>query len=191
MAVFYRGAGLGTYWHGIDARITGFNPHFAGAGRTIVSLVNHIKNGTTTSPYVSLTRSYSVAWCYAIYCGHSVSSVANPAFVYEVEINDPPPAGLVVLDPVCEIAQSAPSPLSAVSYQHDGLPDFLIGVVDPRAMGHLLATPIKHPPPGGATARPANLSAELETLVRALRDAEILAVGTIPAACVTQKYPVA
>jgi hypothetical protein len=190
MAVFYRGAGVGTYWHGTDARLNGFTPHFAGAGRTIASLMNHIKNGTTTSPYVSLTRSYSVAWCYAMYSGYAVSTMANPAFVYEVEINDPLPAGLVVLDPVYEIASSVSSPLASVSYQHDGLPDFLIGVVDPTAMGHLLATPIKHPPPGGATNRAAKLTAELETLVRALRDAEILAVGTIPAACVTQKYPV-
>jgi hypothetical protein len=190
MAVFYRGAGVGTYWHGNDARISGFTPHFPGAGGSIVALMNHIKNGTTTSPYVSLTRSYGIAWSYAMYSGYAESTMANPAFVYEVEINDPPPAGLVVLDPVYEIALSFPSPLSTVSHQHDGLPDFLIGVVDPKARGDLLTTPIKNPPPEGATSRAANLTAQLETLVRALRDAEILAEGTIPAACVTQKYSV-
>lgn len=109
--------------------------------------MNHIKNGTTASPFVSLTRSYSVAWCYA-FSGHSVPTAATPAYVYEIEINDPPPVGLAVLDPLAEIAAAVPTPLSAASYQHDGLPSFLVGVLDPVAMNHHLTAPIKHPPPG-------------------------------------------
>lgn len=40
------------------------------------------------------------------------------------------------------------------------------------------------------TPRSPNLSLELETFVRALRDAEILAYGTIPAACVVNCFDV-
>lgn len=190
MATFYRGAGIGTYWHLNDARLTGFNAHFPGAHRTTASLMNHIKNGTTASPFISMTRSYSVAWSYALFSGHAVPTVAAPAYVYEIVINTPPPVGLTVLDPLGEIAGAVPPPLSAISYQHDGLPAFLMGVLDPVAMNHHLTAPIKQTPPGGAAPRAANLTAELETLVRTLRDAEILAVGTIPAGCVVNRYAV-
>jgi hypothetical protein len=181
---------VGTFWHLNDPRLSGFNAHIPGAHRTTASLMNHIKNGTTASPFISMTRSYSVAWSYALFSGHAVPTAAAPAYVYEIEINNPPPVGLAVLDPLSEIAAAIPSPLSGASYQHDGLPTFLMGVLDPAAMGHHLTAPIKHPPPGGATPRGANLTPELETLVRTLRDAEILAVGTIPAGCVVNRYSV-
>lgn len=190
MAIFYRGSGVGTYWHFNDARLIGFNAHFPGANRTTASLMNHIKNGTTASPFISMTRSYSVAWSYALFSGHAVPTAGAPAYVYEIVINDPPPVGLTVLDPLSEIAAAVPAPLSAISYQHDGLPAFLMGVLDPVSMSHHLTAQIKQPPPGGAAPRAANLTPELETLVRALRDAEILAVGTIPTGCVVNRYSV-
>ena len=40
------------------------------------------------------------------------------------------------------------------------------------------------------TSRPPNLFLELETFVRALRDAEILVCGTIPATCVVNCFDV-
>ena len=187
MATFYKGSGVGTYWHLNDARLSGFNAHFPGAHRTTASLMNHIKNGTTSSPFVSMTRSYGVAWSYAMFLG---PTVAAPAYVYEIVIDDPPPVGLTVLDPLREIAGAVPPLLSAISYQHDGLPNFLMGVLDPATMSHHLTAPIKQPPPGLGAPRAANLTAELETLVRTLRDAEILAVGTIPASCVVNRFNV-
>jgi hypothetical protein len=53
---------------------------------------------------------------------------------------------------------------------------------------HLIA-PCRQPPPASGTSRPPILKPELEleTLVRSLRDAEILAVGNIPAACVRNR----
>ena len=57
-------------------------------------------------------------------------------------------------------------------------------------MGHHLDTPIMQPPRGGGTVRSANLMPQLEALVRALRDSEILAVGNIPASCVIFRHPV-
>ena len=46
------------------------------------------------------------------------------------------------------------------------------------------------PPVSEGTPRPPNLTIELETLVRALRDAEILAHGNIPATCVKNRLEV-
>jgi hypothetical protein len=108
--------------------------------------------------------------------------------VYEIEIDDPPPLGLQLLDPIKEIANALPPPLSRTSYQHDGVQTFLLGVIDPKSMKRYLSVPIVQPPPRGGTIRPANLTLELETLVRALRDAEVLATGAIPSSCVRHRY---
>jgi hypothetical protein len=70
------------------------------------------------------------------------------------------------------------------------LPDFLIGIVDPRNMGHFLEQHSVQPPSSEGTPRPPNLAIELETLVRALRDAEILAHGNIPATSVKNRFEV-
>ena len=56
--------------------------------------------------------------------------------VHEIEIQEPLPPGLHLLDPVKEVAQMLPPPTSSgPPYQHDGLPDFLLGIVDPGNMG--------------------------------------------------------
>ena len=46
------------------------------------------------------------------------------------------------------------------------------------------------PPASEGTPRSPNLTIELETLVRALRDAEILAHGNIPVTCVKNRFEV-
>lgn len=190
MPIFYRGAGVGSYWHNNDARIGGFGAHKPGIGASSARLMEHVARGTTSSPYISLTRSYGVALDYALYFGPlRMATSGSPAYVYEIELNDPLPRGLVILDPIKEIATAVPSPLSPISYQHDGVPAFLLGVVSPSMMGHYLATNCPQPS-GGGTPRPANLSIELEALVRTLRDAEILAVGTIPASQVVNRLSV-
>ena len=97
--------------------------------------------------------------------------------------------GLQLLDPVKEVAQALPSPPSSgPPYQHDGLPDFLLGVVNPGRMGHFLIQYAMQPPASEGTPRSPNLTIELETLVRALRDAEILAHGSIPVTCVKNRF---
>lgn len=193
MPLFYRGAGPGTYWHTNDARLTGFTAQFPGMARGINQLRLHIARGTVASPYISLTRSYAVAWDYAVSTGKTtvVATAANPGFVYEIEIDKPAPRGLVLIDPTKEVADALPKPLDSVPpYQHDGGPEFLLGVVDPVGMPAHLTAPYLQPPPGGGTARPPNLSIDLETLVRALRDAEILALGSIPAHCILRRIAV-
>lgn len=155
-------------------------------------LVNHIRLTATNSPYVSLTRSYGVAEHYAMFCGLSVPTISMPAFVYEITIPDPLPPGvnLKLIDPVKEIALHLPEPTSSFSYQHDGSPDFLLGVVDPARMASYLTAVCPQPPPHSGTPRSPNLTPELETLLRALRDAEILAIGGIPYTYVSARYDV-
>lgn len=177
MPIFYKGAGPGTYWDLNNAQIKGLVAHSPAILASPHRLVQHIARGTT-GPYISLTRSYEVAWDYAVYCGRSrpVATPASPGFVYEVELDDPLPTGLVLLDPV--------------SYQHDGSPQFLLGVLQPALMRKYLRLNYRQPPPATGTPRTPNLTPELETFVRALRDAEIVAIGAIPAACVRNRFPV-
>ena len=191
MAIFYRGAGIGTYWHTHDARQQGFIARAPQTQPTADRLMLHIARGTTNSPFISLTRSYGIALNYASFFGNRIPTPQDPAYVYEIEINQPIPSGLKLLDPIKEVAPILPMPIGANSpYQHDGGPAFLLGVVDPINMGHFLALQSPQPPSSGGTPRPPNLTITLETLVRTLRDAEILAEGTIPATCVKHRFDV-
>jgi hypothetical protein len=141
--------------------------------------MHHIANATTTSPYISLTRSYGVAHDYAV-SGRISPTATNPAFVYEIDIPDPPPAGMTVIDPVAEVAAAYSNPLMSLSYHHNGDSKFLLGVIDPVKMSAERLAPIRVPPGSTATPGPANLTLPLETFVRALRDAEILVLNLIP-----------
>jgi hypothetical protein len=81
-------------------------------------------------------------------------------------------------------------PVARNTYQHDGHQDFIMGVVDQCFMAHSLTRICAQPPGSGGTPRAANLSLELETLIRAMRDAEVLSHGAIPAACVRNRFAV-
>jgi hypothetical protein len=182
MALFYKGVGPGTYLSSKDLRIDGMTPRRPGSLPDLHTLLSHIADGTTNSCYMSLTRSYGVARAYA-FAGTIAPSSTNPGYIYEIDLTDPLPPGVSVIDPLAEIARHNSDPLAQYSYQHDGDQDFLLGAVDPvRMNAHL--TQQAHDPPGSArAARQAHLSKELETLVRILRDAEILAVGNLPGNC--------
>jgi hypothetical protein len=187
MAIFYRGAGVGTYWHTHDPRHSGFTPHCPGMLASPDRVMSHIWRGTTASPYVSLTRSYGVARSYALNLGRAPATAANPAFVWEIELSDPSPVPL--LDPIKFLAAYIPEPTAPVPYQHDGAPNILIGLIDLSQAG-LLVAPCPMPPNSNPPARAPNVSDALRTLVFSLRDAEILAQGTIPAACVRHRHDV-
>lgn len=190
MTLFYRGAAIGTYWHGRNAETFGFTPQQPGLPRSLDSLITHIVDGTVSSPYVSLTRSYGIAFDYAVGFSRKIPSRDNPAFVYQVEIVNPLPIGLLLLDPIYEIVSSFPSPGSSFSYQHNGNANYLLGVVSPGAMGRYLRQRVRQPPPGGGTPSSPSLTRELQAIVRALRDAEILAFGTVPDTLVRARHNV-
>ena len=191
MAIFYRGAGINTYWYLNDPMEQGFIPRDPRMTATATRQMLHIARSTVNSPFISLTRSYAVAWHYAMLSSERVPTLRDPAYVHEIEIQEPLPPGLHLLDPVKEVAQMLPCPISlGPPYQHDGLPDFLLGIVDPGRMGYFLTQYAKQPPSSEGTPRPPNLTIELETLVRALRDAEILAHGIIPSTYVKNSFDV-
>jgi hypothetical protein len=117
-------------------------------------------------------------------------STTGPAYVFEVDIPAPIPAGIRLIDPVKEIAATLPSPVTALSYFHDGDKDFILGVASLTLMATHLKAPIRQPPGSGGASRSALLTLELETLIRALRDAEVLVLGTVPAALVTGRHAI-
>lgn len=188
MPICYRGAGPGTYWDINDATVKGLTARAPHVNPSIDRLMDHIVNATVNSPYISLTRSYGVAEVYAKVGTLGVVTKTNPGYVYEIVLNDPLPGGLDLLDPVTEVASVLPSPLTLLSYQRNGPPNVLLGVVDPQTNKQLLYTPVPQPP-GSGVGSPPNITIQLKALVRALRDAEILAVGNIPKSCVQVRYP--
>jgi len=141
-----------------------------------------------TSPYISFTRSYGVARAYAIVGSKRFATTSDPGYVFEIEISED--AGCRVLDPVREIAQKLPMPWQSPNYQHDGEQGFLLGVVDPVKMKSHLQEYCLFPPGSAATPRTPHLSEELEGLVRALRDSEVLVEGNVPASLLRNCYEV-
>ncbi len=187
MARFYKGIGVGTFLHAKDLRVTGIAPRNPGAIHSNVDLMFHVARGTTVSPYVSLTRSFGVARDYAIDASRTRPSATQPAYVYSVDIA--PSHGVTILDPTWEVAKHNGNPFASPSYQHDGAQSFLLGVVDPVMMGAYLSAPCPQPRiAAGGTVRAPNLSLELETMVRALRDSELVVVGNIPRSCVSNRF---
>lgn len=184
MSIFYRGAGVDTYWHLNNPTEIGFTARAPEVAPTTVRLMQHISRGTNNSPFISLLISYAVARDYALLSSPEIPTPSKPAYVYEIEFQNPLPSGIKVLDPVKEVAETLPLPPTiGPAYQHDGSQEFLLGVVSPRNIGHFLVEHSEQPPLSEGTPRPPNLSLELETLVRALRDADILVYETIPAPC--------
>jgi len=176
VARFYRGVGVGTYHHSIDLRVTGISPANPGAQYNPTTVMHHIARGAVTSPFISLTRSYGVAEDYARNRSRTAPTRTNPAHVYEIDIPDPPPAGVLIIDPLYVVAAQHQNPLASISYHHDGNQDFLVGVVNP-SMGR--PTKVRFPPNMTGAPRSPNLTIELETMAYVLRDAELLVVGNL------------
>ena len=95
-----------------------------------------------------------------------------------------------LLDPVAVIAKQLQSPYEWKSYPHDGEASFLLGVVDPAKHADKLTRGTKFPPGDKPTPRAPQLHSELEAMVRALRDAEILAVGEIAKSQVLKRWEI-
>ena len=175
MATFYKGAGIGTHWHTRDSRRVGFTARTPEAALTTTALINHIATSTVNSPYISLTRSYAVAWHYAVFSSKQEPGQGKPAYIYEIEIDDSLPHGLNLLDPVKEVVHILPQPLQ--------------GIMDLEYMADLL---------GGQTPQAPNsrgdfsLSVELQLIAFtfAQRDAEVLVHGYIPPFCVKHRFEV-
>jgi hypothetical protein len=187
MAIFFKGVGVGTHLHATDLRTTGITPVNPGAAHSVDAVMRHVALATITSCYVSLTKSEGVAIDYARNAGRRPPSPADPAYVYEVDTAAVP--SLQLLDPLCFIVSQQPGPLASPSYHHDGNQEFLRHVVDPSLSllsGRWPTAPRLPGMVGGASA--VRLTLELKAMARAMRDAEILVVGTLPQMCVTNRY---
>lgn len=179
MPMFYRGVTMQRAYRPVDHRLEGFVARRPGATPTIDMLLSHVANGATNSPFISLTRSFGIAKRYAMH------GPQKRGWVYSIEIDES--HNVEVLDPLKETGQYLPEPLKDPSYQHDGAPDFILGVADPHRHWKELNRPIDLPPPGYGTPRPAHLHRHLEVMVRSLRDSELLAITAIPAKLVVDR----
>src|SRR5262249_56569671 len=129
-------------------------------------------------PCISLTRSYGVAEDYARNASRARPTAENPAHVYEIDIPDPPPAGVLIIDPIYFVAtHNLQNPLASISYHHDGNQDFLIGVVNSEMER---PTKVRFPPGMAGTPRYPKLTLELEKMVRAFGKAEGLPHRHLP-----------
>ena len=189
MPLFFKGVPASSFNSTVNFQLSGLLPRDPGGGRNVHAITSHICDGTTMSAFISLTRSYAVAEEYA-YSGRAAPTPSDPGFVYEVLIDNPPPAGVDVIDPVYFIAESHKDALSQASYHHDGGKNVLLGIASPNTMGHVLLMPVKDPPMSGRTPRGPYVSRELETLVRALRDSEVLVAGSLPRTCFVNRHTI-
>ena len=172
MATFYKGAGVRTHWHANDTRQLGFTARAPEADPSTEALIHHIASGTHNSPYISLTRSYSIAWHYAVFNSKREPTKENPAYIYELEIDDSLPHGLNLIDPTRKIVHILPQPLR--------------GIMDLTYMINYLEGQATNPNTDFST----NLELQLIALAFAQRDAEILIHGYIPPFCVKHRFEV-
>ena len=112
MAIFYRGAGINSYWYLNNPIEQGFIARSPEMTPTTTRQMLHIARSTVNSPFISLTYSYGVAWHYAMLGSERIPTPEDPAYVHEIEIQEPLPPGLQLLDPIKEVAQVLPSPIS-------------------------------------------------------------------------------
>ncbi len=191
MTYFYKGVGVGTFLHKHDLRITGIVPAGPSVSLSLAAVMQHVTAGAFGSPCISVTRSYAVAEDYARNASHNPPTPAAPAYVYLIDIPSPLPAGVTICDPVELVAQGISNPLTSPSYHHNGNQSFLLAVAGSRAHAAFLTSPPVTPPglPGSVPSPPI-LTAELKTMVFALRDAEALVVGNLPRVWVIDRYDI-
>lgn len=183
----YKGVGTGTFNHSRDLRKVGIEPRSPSPRKASVhDVCQHVARGTTTSPFISFSRSYGIAYNYALNYSVTEPTISSPAYVYEVAIPDR--ARVEIIDPVLLVASEQKDPLGSPSYHHDGEQDFMRYVLDPNE--RLFGAPLALRPPGMGAAAPTRLEIELETIAFALRDAEILVEGNILKDWVITRYDV-
>jgi hypothetical protein len=183
----YKGVRIGTFLHARNLRVTGIQARNARSSVTVGSIEHHIARGTTTSPFISLTKSFGVARDYALKGSLTKPTPANPAYVYEIDVPDPLPPAIRIVDPVAEIAAAQQlNLLTNSSYHHDGDQNFLHFVVNP--LWRARVSPMAHQP--GGSSNPVVMTMPLEAMVFALRDAEVLVVGNLPRSMIVHQHHV-
>ena len=184
----YKGASPGSHWWTNDAKgAGGFT--VARGPRNLNAIVRHIVNYSWPSPYSSFSASFAAASAYAL----PGATAAVPGYVYEIDVQLAlPHVGFI--DPAREIVNENPAigAAGAIPTYHDGGADLILGIADPSRAAVLTSPPRKPHPKNGQHLGPGApvVHDELRALVFAVRDAEVLATGNVPAACIVHRYPV-
>ena len=122
MPHFYKGVSVGTFFHLHDLRTTGITPRLPSAPFNLAAVTAHVARGTTISPCISITRSFSIAKTYAIGGSKPRPTASKPAYVYTIDLPDHPnplAPGMRVEDPVQIVAASV-NLLASPSYTQWG-----------------------------------------------------------------------
>jgi len=146
--------------------------------------MRHIAHTSTDSPYISFSHSFGVARAYGLVGRTAIATASAPGYVYRIEVSDKKMVKLI--DPVRELLKTLPEPHEPLTYQHDGGQNFLRAVLD----GDVMRCRYVAPPGAAVVVRTPTLSDRFATLARALRDAEVLVLGNVPASMVRNRFEV-
>ncbi len=156
--------------------MVGFRAPHTATG-TLNFIISHITAYSQASPFTSFTTSYAIARGYALAGPGGLASQGNPGYVYQVDLQQLATPGIFrVFDPVASVVHGRNGSLV---HDHNGdaglLPLLVAGLASPA------------PPVQGRFGKtlPLRLAHELQVLVNALRDAEVLVEGSLPSVVVT------
>ena len=185
--ILYKGAGPGSHWWSTNAQLSGFT--VAAAVQGVARMVRHITAFSHPSPYLSFSASFAIAREYALAGPAGQASQTQPGRVYEIDTTLVP-GSMVLSDPVRDIVGSNPAlTVARLPTHHDGAQNLILGIASPILHGAVLTSPPARVPGNALQTGPA-VQSELQAVVFALRDAEVLIGGNVPPNCITAVYPV-
>jgi hypothetical protein len=117
-------------------------------------------------------------------------TAATPGHVYEIDTDYQILSGAKIIDPVHVIATQNGQSTTSPAYHHNGGPNYLLALIDPTSFAHLLNAPAPRPPKSAALPAAPSLTLDLLTLVRAIRDAEMLVLGNLPATFFVRRHDI-
>lgn len=173
----YKGAARGTHWHSNNARLSGFLA--SAMPQTGNGVVRHITNYSNPSPYLSFSSSFAIARRYALLGPGGVATQATPGYVYEIDLQAAA-FQFLILNPVDEVSSLSNGHLA---HHHEGDAQLISEV----ALG--VSPPSTAPRCGGKMHIP-GISGELQALIFAIRDAEVLISGNVPPTVIVRRHDV-
>jgi hypothetical protein len=166
----YKGVGPGTYWHKNHTSVLSGGFTTAAAAPGVASIIRHIVNFSRSSAYLSLSTSFAVARSYALDGPGGLATPLAPGYVFEFDLALMKNLKVNTVEPAKELVRNNGD------LWHDGDQRLLVGIATNSR--RILTKPV--PRPGAAAARPPSFRTDLEAVVRALRDAEVLVHGNLP-----------
>lgn len=187
MAVLFKGAGPGTHWWLNDARIAGGFHSPPIAPPSPAAAIRHVTTYSHPSPYVSFSASFDIArTAYALFGPGGPATAAVPGYVYEI---DTALADVVIHDPLALIAATQPDlrDVPRLPTHHDGSTDLILAIAAPTRFPTIMTTPPRRLRDDDS--RAPMVTPELQALIFALRDVEVL-IERAPPACIVNRHSV-